>query len=106
MEIPTAFKPLTSFIRRAEELEKDTTHPQSKIVAFVCRQYAMEQVSNDASHKDRVASPLRRNRHAMEQGIKLRDGDASPEGTKFLMTLMDQARGFCGVRFYDVKADT
>ena len=55
MEIPTAFKPLTSFIRRAEELEKDTTHPQSKIVAFVCRQYAMEQVSNDASHKDRVA---------------------------------------------------
>ena len=42
----------------------------------------------------------------MEQGIKLRDGDASPEGTKFLMTLMDQARGFCSVRFYDVNADT
>lgn len=64
--VPSLFKPLTPFIRRAEELEKDTLKGESKLVAFYCRQFAME------------------------MGIQLRENDESEEATSFLLQLMDQ----------------
>ena len=66
VDIPECFKKMTSFIRRAEELDKDTSHPNSKLVAFVCRQYAME------------------------LGIAEPDSTKGPEATPFLLGLMDR----------------
>ena len=40
--IPEKLKPLTAFIRRAEELDKDTANPDAQIIAYFCRKYAME----------------------------------------------------------------
>lgn len=62
MNIPPSFKPITPFIRRAEELDKDHSMPETKVVAYFCRM------------------------HAIETGIKL--GDSSPEGSTFLIGLM------------------
>ena len=64
-KIPASFKNIVPFIRRAEELDRDTTRPESKLVAYFCRQ------------------------HAMELGIKLRENDPSEEATEFLLKLMD-----------------
>ncbi|OQR91799.1 cell 5A endo-1,4-betaglucanase [Thraustotheca clavata] len=64
-KIPATFKAITPFIRRAEELDRDRTRPESKMVAYYCRQYAME------------------------LGIKLRENDASEEATHFLLALME-----------------
>ncbi|EQC38321.1 hypothetical protein SDRG_04040 [Saprolegnia diclina VS20] len=64
-KIPATFKAITPFIRRAEELDRDRTRPESKMVAYYCRQYAME------------------------LGIKLRENDASDEATTYLLSLME-----------------
>ncbi|CAK4657184.1 hypothetical protein LEN26_010928 [Aphanomyces euteiches] len=64
-KIPATFKAITPFIRRAEELDRDRTRPESKMVAYYCRQYAME------------------------LGIKLREHDASDEATNYLLSLME-----------------
>ena len=64
--IPPVFKPLTPFIRRAEELEHDKTRGESQLVAFYCRQFAME------------------------MGIKLRENDESEAATSFLLGMMDE----------------
>ncbi|OQR97783.1 vacuolar protein sorting-associated protein VTA1 [Achlya hypogyna] len=64
-KIPATFKAITPFIRRAEELDRDRTRPESKMVAYYCRQYAME------------------------LGIKLRENDASDEATHYLLALME-----------------
>jgi len=40
--IPPVLKPITSYIRRAEELDRDTSRPESVLVAYFCRSYAME----------------------------------------------------------------
>lgn len=61
--IPAPLKPLTAFIRRAEELEKDHLNPDSFIIAYYCRAYAME------------------------KGIKMKL--SSPEINAFLMNMMD-----------------
>lgn len=63
--IPLVFKPLTPYIRRAEELDRDETRVESRLIAYYCRQYAME------------------------RGIELRGDDSSDEATTFLLTLMD-----------------
>ena len=65
MQIPPIFKPMTPFIRRAEELDRDITRGETKLVAHYCRQFAME------------------------MGIQLRADDASEESTQFLLSLMD-----------------
>ncbi|TMW68832.1 hypothetical protein Poli38472_006300 [Pythium oligandrum] len=65
-KIPPTFKTLLPFIRRAEELERDTSRPESKLIAYFCRQYAME------------------------LGIKLRENDNSNEATNYLLSLMDR----------------
>jgi vacuolar protein sorting-associated protein VTA1 len=65
-KIPPTFKSLLPFIRRAEELERDSTRPESKLIAYYCRQYAME------------------------LGIKLRENDSSNESTNYLLSLMDR----------------
>jgi vacuolar protein sorting-associated protein VTA1 len=65
-KIPPGFKAILPYIRRAEELDKDVTRPESKLIAYFCRQYAME------------------------LGIKLRENDTSPEATEFLLSLMDK----------------
>ncbi|KAJ0399795.1 hypothetical protein P43SY_002940 [Pythium insidiosum] len=65
-KIPATFKSVLPFIRRAEELDRDTTRPESKLIAYFCRQYAME------------------------LGIKLRENDNSNEATDYLLSLMDR----------------
>lgn len=64
MNVPPQLKPVTAFVKRAEELDKDTLNPDSKIVAYFCRRYAVE------------------------KGMKL--NDRSPEVSSFLMTLMSK----------------
>lgn len=41
-EIPPVFKALTTYIRRAEELDINTSSPDCPIVAYFCRYYALE----------------------------------------------------------------
>lgn len=69
VKVPPTFKTLLPFIRRAEELDRDTSRPESKLIAYFCRQYAME------------------------LGIKLRENDASNESTDYLLSLMDRLEG-------------
>ncbi|OWZ21834.1 Vacuolar protein sorting-associated protein [Phytophthora megakarya] len=66
IKVPPTFKTLLPFIRRAEELDRDTSRPESKLIAYFCRQYAME------------------------LGIKLRENDSSNEATDYLLSLMDR----------------
>ena len=41
LTIPPVLKKISPFIKRAEELDKDTTAAESRIVAYYCRQYAV-----------------------------------------------------------------
>ena len=41
LTIPTELKKINPFIRRAEELDKDQTSPESRLVAYYSRQYAV-----------------------------------------------------------------
>jgi vacuolar protein sorting-associated protein VTA1 len=41
MKIPAELKKMTPYVRRAEELDKDKTKPESRLVAYYCRQYAV-----------------------------------------------------------------
>eukprot|EP00522_Entomoneis_paludosa_P001957 CAMPEP_0172472726 /NCGR_PEP_ID=MMETSP1065-20121228/68489_1 /TAXON_ID=265537 /ORGANISM="Amphiprora paludosa, Strain CCMP125" /LENGTH=361 /DNA_ID=CAMNT_0013230883 /DNA_START=47 /DNA_END=1132 /DNA_ORIENTATION=+ len=41
LTIPPELKPITPFVRRAEELDKDASRPESRLVAYYCRQYAV-----------------------------------------------------------------
>lgn len=40
--IPPDLKGVAPYIKRAEELDKDSSHGESPVVAYYCRQYAME----------------------------------------------------------------
>eukprot|EP00608_Synchroma_pusillum_P008234 CAMPEP_0198422618 /NCGR_PEP_ID=MMETSP1452-20131203/2517_1 /TAXON_ID=1181717 /ORGANISM="Synchroma pusillum, Strain CCMP3072" /LENGTH=231 /DNA_ID=CAMNT_0044142891 /DNA_START=23 /DNA_END=714 /DNA_ORIENTATION=- len=42
MQVPPALKPVLSYIKRAEELDADTSNPNSATVAFFCRSYAVQ----------------------------------------------------------------
>ena len=42
MEIPESLKVITQYIRRSEELAKDSANPDSKVVAYYCKKYALE----------------------------------------------------------------
>jgi hypothetical protein len=44
LDIPPRFKKCTAFIRRAEDLDKDVTRAESKVMAYYIRLYAMELV--------------------------------------------------------------
>ena len=41
LEIPPDLKKISPYIRRAEELDKDKSSPESRLVAYYCRQYAV-----------------------------------------------------------------
>lgn len=41
LTIPPELKKIAPYIKRAEELDKDTTSPESRLVAYYCRQYAV-----------------------------------------------------------------
>ena len=41
MSIPPELKKVTPYVRRAEELDRDKTNPESRLVAYYCRQYAV-----------------------------------------------------------------
>ena len=41
LSIPPELKKIQPFIRRAEELDKDSTSAESRLVAYYCRQYAV-----------------------------------------------------------------
>jgi vacuolar protein sorting-associated protein VTA1 len=41
MMIPAELKKITPYVRRAEELDRDKTNPESRLVAYYCRQYAV-----------------------------------------------------------------
>mmetsp|Transcript_5165 Transcript_5165/g.7910 ORF Transcript_5165/g.7910 Transcript_5165/m.7910 type:complete len:316 (+) Transcript_5165:74-1021(+) len=64
--IPPELKPISPYIRRAEELERDTSNPDHKDIAYFCRAYAMEK--------------------AMELRAQCSSGDVD----QFLMTLMTE----------------
>lgn len=42
LTIPPELKRITQYIRRAEELDNDKTKPESRLVAYYCRQYAVQ----------------------------------------------------------------
>eukprot|EP00816_Leptocylindrus_hargravesii_P004084 CAMPEP_0196804384 /NCGR_PEP_ID=MMETSP1362-20130617/3979_1 /TAXON_ID=163516 /ORGANISM="Leptocylindrus danicus, Strain CCMP1856" /LENGTH=366 /DNA_ID=CAMNT_0042176645 /DNA_START=88 /DNA_END=1188 /DNA_ORIENTATION=+ len=42
LKIPPELKRITQYIRRAEELDNDKTKPESRLVAYYCRQYAVQ----------------------------------------------------------------
>lgn len=42
LTIPPELKKITTFIRRAEDLDKDKSNPESRVVAYYCRQYAVQ----------------------------------------------------------------
>ena len=42
MNIPASLKGLTAFVKRAEELDREVTNPDSKVVAYFCRTFAVE----------------------------------------------------------------
>ncbi|GMI26611.1 hypothetical protein TrCOL_g6794 [Triparma columacea] len=42
MDIPASLKSIKPFVKRAEELDNDRTQPASRLVAYYCRQYALE----------------------------------------------------------------
>ncbi|GMH54417.1 hypothetical protein TrRE_jg8016 [Triparma retinervis] len=42
MDVPVSLKSIKPFIKRAEELDNDRTQPASRLVAYYCRQYALE----------------------------------------------------------------
>ena len=42
LKIPIELKKITQYIRRAEELDQDTTKPQTRLVAYYCRQHAVQ----------------------------------------------------------------
>jgi Vta1 like len=62
MQVPDKLKMVTSFIRRGEELDRDHTNPDGKVVAFYCKKFALEKA--------------------------LKDGSKDPELRKFLVELM------------------
>ena len=41
LAIPPELKKISPFVRRAEELDRDKTSPESRLVAYYCRQYAV-----------------------------------------------------------------
>ena len=41
LAIPPELKKIVPFVRRAEELDNDTSSPESRLVAYYCRQYAV-----------------------------------------------------------------
>jgi len=41
LQIPAELKKITPFIKRAEELDKDKSNAESRLVAYYCRQYAV-----------------------------------------------------------------
>lgn len=42
VSIPPELKKISAFVRRAEELDSDKSRPESRVVAFYCRQYAVQ----------------------------------------------------------------
>lgn len=42
LKIPPELKKITQFVRRAEELDRDVSRPQSRLVAYYCRQHAVK----------------------------------------------------------------
>jgi vacuolar protein sorting-associated protein VTA1 len=63
MNIPPQLKGLTAFVKRAEELDKETANPDARVVAYFCRTFAVD------------------------RGIKLKA--EGPEVTPFLMQMMN-----------------
>jgi vacuolar protein sorting-associated protein VTA1 len=41
--VPEAFKTLTSYIKRAEELDKNPSSADYRVVSYFCKKYALEQ---------------------------------------------------------------
>ena len=41
LALPPELKKVTPYIRRAEELDRDNSHAESRLVAYYCRQYAV-----------------------------------------------------------------
>lgn len=61
--IPASLKPLTAYLKRADELEKDSSDPDHPILAYYCRKFALI------------------------KGMKMPEGNTK-EGKTFLMSIM------------------
>ncbi|KAL7469796.1 hypothetical protein ACHAXS_010042 [Conticribra weissflogii] len=72
LSIPPELKKIGVFIKRAEELDRDKSSPESRVVAFNCRQYAVLQgiplMKNSAASKtclSEILSQLEKEKPAM-----------------------------------------
>lgn len=43
MNVPDSLKPLVQYIKRAEELDKDPSKQEYRVVSYYCKKYALEQ---------------------------------------------------------------
>ena len=41
LTVPPELKKITPYVRRAEELDRDKANPESRLVSYYCRQYAV-----------------------------------------------------------------
>lgn len=84
MDVPASLKSIKSYMQRAKELDGDTSNPDSKVVAYYCRTYAMEKAMKSgkdnepdvknfllglltALEKDKLTIPLEDRRMICEQ---------------------------------------
>jgi vacuolar protein sorting-associated protein VTA1 len=71
--IPPELKKITPYVRRAEELDKDKTNAESRLVAYYCRQYAVHtgiSLATSAAGKTclgELLSDLEQEKEAMNQ---------------------------------------
>ena len=79
LSIPSELKPITPFVRRAEELDKDSGRPESRLVAYYCRQYAVHTGLPVANSTPGAQTCLMTLLEQLEQEKKTMDQFTKPE---------------------------
>ena len=96
--VPPALKKITLYIRRAEELDKDTVHPVSACIPHAMMMLAWRiepshspttQPTTTHSQESKAVAYYCRT-YAMDQGMLLRDANNAKEVMPFLIALMDR----------------
>lgn len=100
LEIPPELKPITPFVRRAEELDKDSGRPESRLVAYYCRQYAVLTgipLCNNNTAKEAKTTCLKTLLEQLEQEKPAMDNFSRPEAEflcrQFAYRVFDKADG-------------
>ncbi len=64
MNVPPSLKPVSKYIKRAEDIEKEKSNPSSRLVAYYCYKYALDKVveitktDSDASIREFLLNSL------------------------------------------------